>query len=174
LKYSQKYIIPFKGLKNGKHIFRFKLDRSFFNLFEVEEINNVDLSAEIQVDKKISYVELDLNIRGYIEVICDVCLEFYAQKIESNGKLFIRFGEESTELSDELIVVPFNQNEIEISQYLFDYSMLGLPFKKQHTPVNDGESGCDPEMLRILKNMEVKEENPGYDPRWNNLKKLKY
>jgi uncharacterized protein len=174
LKHNQKYIIPFKGLNDGNHIFSFKLDRHFFDLYEVKEINNVELNAEIQLVKKINYLELEFCITGYIEVICDVCLDFYAQKIESSGKLYIRFGEESAELSDELIAIPFNQTEIEISQYLFDFSMLGIPVRKQHTPEINGENGCDPEMIRILRSIEMKEENRKYDPRWNNLKKIKY
>jgi uncharacterized protein len=172
LKHNQNYIIPFKGIKDGKDIFRFNLDREFFDLFEVEEINHVDLVAEIQLVKKINYAELEFSIRGYIEVICDLCLDLYAQKIESDGRLFIRFGDESAELSDELIVIPSNQTEIEISQYLFDFSMLGIPFKKQHPSDIKGQSGCDPEMVKILRNMEIKEKNLQTDPRWNSLKKL--
>ena len=148
------------------------MDRGFLDLFEVEEINNVDLDAEIQLVKGINYLELDFRITGYIEVICDVCLNYYAQKIESGGDLYIRYGEESTELSDELIVIPANQTELEVSQYLFDFSMLGIPFRKQHPPDSDGQSGCDPEMVKILRNMELREENLQTDPRWNNLKNL--
>ncbi len=172
MKHNQKYIIPFKGLQDGKHIFRFKLEKEFFEIFEVEEINNVELDCEIQLVKKNSYLEVEFGIEGYIEVICDVCLDFYPQKIESSGKLYIRFGEESEELSDELIVIPSNQAELDVSQYLYDFSMLGIPFKKQHPTGKNGKSGCDPEMVKILKNMEVKEDTAQTDPRWNNLKNL--
>jgi uncharacterized protein len=172
LKHNQKYILPFKGLKDGKHIFSFKLDKELFELFEVEGIRNIDLVTEIQLVKKNSYLELEFLIRGNIEVICDVCLDFYVQKIESIGRLFIRFGEESDELSDELIVIPARETELEISQYIYDFTMLGIPFRRQHPQDLNGESSCDPEMIKILRNMEVKEENSHTDPRWNNLKKL--
>jgi uncharacterized protein len=173
LKHNQKYIIPFKGLKDGKHIFSFKLDRAFFEIFEVEEINKVELISEIQLVKKNSYLELEFSIEGYIEVICDLCLDYYPQKINSKGKLYIRFGEEIAELSDELVVIPSTQTELDVSQYLYDFSMLGIPFKKQHPKGKDGKSGCDPEMVKILKNMEVREDDSQTDPRWNNLKNLK-
>jgi len=159
-------------LKDGKHIFSFKLEKEFFELFEVEEINNVELVSEIQLVKKNSYLEVEFTIEGYIEVICDVCLDFYAQRIESFGKMYIRFGEESEELSDELIVIPSTQTELNVSQYLYDFSMLGIPFKKQHPTGKDGKSGCDQEMIKILKKMEVKEDTTQTDPRWNNLKNL--
>jgi uncharacterized protein len=172
LKHNQKYILPFKGLKDGKHIFGFKLDKELFELFEVEEIRDIDLVTEIQLVKKNSYLELEFVIRGNIEIICDVCLDFYAQKIESTGKLFIRFGEENAELSDELLIIPASQTELEISQYLYDFTMLGIPFRRQHPQDLKGESGCDPEMIKILRNMELKEVNSQTDPRWNNLKNL--
>jgi uncharacterized protein len=172
LKHNQKYIIPFKGLKDGKHTFSFKLNREFFEIYEAEEINKVELVCEIQLVKKNSYLEIEFAIEGYIEVICDICLDFYAQKIASTGKLYIRFGEEIAELSDELIVIPSSQTEFDVSQYLYDFSMLGIPFKKQHPLDKNGKSGCDPEMIKILKSMEVREEPSQTDPRWNNLKKI--
>lgn len=172
MKHNQKYIIPFKGLKDGKHIFSFKLGKEFFEIFEVEEINNVELVSEIQLVKKNSFLEIEFAIEGYIEVICDLCLDFYAQRIESFGKIYIRFGEESEELSDELIVIPSNQAELDVSQYIYDFSMLGIPFKKQHPTSKEGKSGCDPEMIKILKKLEVKEDTLQTDPRWNNLKIL--
>jgi len=174
LKHNQKYIIPFKGLNNGNYNFSFKLNRDFFNSFEVEEINKVELEAEVQLVKKTNYLELEFSITGFIEVICDVCLDFYAQKIESGGKLYIRFGEVNNELSEELIVIASNQTEIDISQQLYDFSMLGIPFRKQHDIDSKGESGCDPEMVKILSNMMEKDENRQNDPRWSNLKNLKY
>ena len=172
MKHNQKYIIPFKGLQDGKHIFSFNLDKEFFELFEVEEINKVALICEIQLVKKNSYLEIEFSIKGYIEVICDICLDFYAQEIKSGGKLYIRFGEESVELSDELVVVPLSQTELDVSQYMYDFSMLGIPFRKQHPAGKKGESGCDPEMVKILRKMEVREDDSQTDPRWNNLKKL--
>ena len=173
MKHNQKYIIPFKGLKDGKHIFTYNLDRGFFDLFEADEINRVDLNAEIQCNKKDNFIELQFSINGFIETICDLCLDYYPQKIKSTGNLYIRFGEESIELSDELIVIPFNQTEFEISQYLFDLSMLGIPFKRQHDPDTNGH-GCDPEMIKILRNLETKKELNQSDLRWNILKKIKY
>jgi uncharacterized protein len=173
LKDNQKYIISFNGLKDGQHIFIFKLQRKFFDLFEVNEIKNVELNAEIQCIKKPNFVKLEFKISGYIETICDLCLEYYRQKIESTGNLIIRFGENAIELSDELIVIPVNQTEIDISQYLYDFSMLGLPLKRQHNPYN-GQDGCNPAMINILAELQSKEEPRISDPRWNTLKKIKY
>ena len=150
------------------------MNRDFFNSFEVEEINKVELEAEVQLVKKTNYLELEFSVTGFLEVICDLCLDFYAQKIESGGKLYIRFGEVHTELSDELIVIPSNQTEIDISQQLYDFSMLGIPFRKQHAIDINGESGCNPEMIKILGNMKQNDENRQNDPRWSSLKDLKY
>ena len=53
------YDIVFSGLKNGKHEFRFEIDKKFFQLFDTEqEFTEPKVVANILLDKHTTFLEL--------------------------------------------------------------------------------------------------------------------
>lgn len=120
--------------------------------------------------KRSNFLELSFSINGYVEVACDRCLEYYRQPIESNARLFVKFGEVFMEESDELIIIPDTDQDIDLAQYLYEYVLLGIPYRKVHPANEEGEPGCDADMLKRLK--ELSGENEETDPRWDKLREL--
>jgi uncharacterized metal-binding protein YceD (DUF177 family) len=68
--------------------------------------------------------------------------------------------------------LPHGENELDLQQHLYEFIMLALPIKRVHPNDEEGNSTCDPVMLKKLDELIVDEE-PGTDPRWDELKKLK-
>ena len=46
------YDIQFIGLKLGQHIYEYDIDNTFFNLFEYDEFNSVNLKTTLKLEKK--------------------------------------------------------------------------------------------------------------------------
>ncbi len=173
MNYLSKYAIAFKGLKEGSHHFEFEVDDKFFDKFENSEVLRGSIKADVILTKQSSLLIIDFAVKGHVELTCDRCLELYKQKIKSESKLFIKFGHEEEEMSDDVIVISFEEHQINIAQYLYEIIILGLPIKRVH-PIIKGRSGCNPEMVEKLKEYlieEVPEEEP-IDDRWSELKKL--
>jgi uncharacterized protein len=177
--FLSRYEIPFKGLKEGGHQFDYEIDDMFFEAFDSTLVNKGQIKAKVTLTKQSTLLILDMAIKGSVELMCDRCLDFYDQKVKNKTRLVVKFGSENDELSDELIVIPFEDHMINVAQYLFEQIALSLPIKHVHPDISKGTSGCDPEMLKKLKEYIVEEipegndsEIPVIDERWSELKKL--
>jgi uncharacterized protein len=173
--YLSKYEIAFKGLKEGNHQFDFELDDKFFEKFENSEVKKGSLKASVLLTKQSTLMIFEFAVKGTVELMCDRCLDQYNQKVNNTNKLFVKFGLEEEEMSDDVIVISFEDHQINIAQFLFELVILGLPIKHVH-PNKKGQSTCDPEMIKKLDEYLIKEVSADYeepvDERWSELKKL--
>ncbi|MCX6334816.1 MAG: DUF177 domain-containing protein [Bacteroidia bacterium] len=165
------YNIPISGLKEGKHAYDFKINKEFFEQFEVSEVREGVLAVTVETEKRSSHVDLTIKITGKLLIPCDRCLGFFQQPLSCENRLLIKFGKVHDESDPEIITVPADENELDLAQYFYEYILLALPIKRIHPDDKNGNSTCDPEMLKKLREHVVKEEERN-DPRWDELKKL--
>jgi uncharacterized protein len=107
-----------------------------------------------------------------VKTICDRCLDEFDLPLKYQWKLFFKFGEESYELTDEIIILSSSVHEINISQFIYEYIHLALPYRRIHPDIN-GASGCNKGMIQKLESLkidEIKEKN--YNPSWDKLKEI--
>ena len=173
---KREYSIPFTGLKVGNHQFEYNLKETFFEDFGYHDFNTADISAEVQLNKTATMLEFNFkSIKGTVNVFCDVTGEPFDMELPScKLQLIVKFGEDYEEVDDELIVIPHGENQVDISQYLYEMIVLGTPQKRVHPGVEDGTLQSD--ILDKLKSLAPKlpseEEKEETDPRWDSLKKL--
>lgn len=181
MRYLSKYEIAFKGLKEGKHRFDFELDGKFFEQFENSEVEKGNVKAVVTLNKQSTLLILNMEIDGEVELLCDRCLENYMQSVTNESKMYVKFAAEAEDEGDEIIVVPFDQHQLNLAQYLYELTILGLPIKHAHPYNENGESTCNPEMENklneylveeIIDSEDENEEDEPIDERWNELKKL--
>lgn len=174
MKKHKEFVIPFSGLKQGKHEFDFKIDNTFFESFEYNEFNNAAIDLHVLMNRSSTMLELEMTANGTVNVYCDVTNEPYDQPIASNLDLVVKFGEEFNDDNDEILILPHGEFQVNISQYVYEMLVLAVPLKKVHPGVLDGT--LESEALAKLEELhpkEVKEsKNKETDPRWDSLKKL--
>ncbi len=186
MKKLDQYSIAFKGLKEGEDLFEYELDDAFFSLFEASQIETGHLKASVKLKKSEQMLIFDFHLEGQVDSICDRCLDSVKLPVLYDGKLFVKFGETYDEPSEEIIVLPREENAINIARYLYEFIIISLPIRHLHPMDEDGHSECNQEMLeqldRYLINrtdevdpdeMDPDENNDLIDPRWGELKKLK-
>ena len=54
--------VQFVGLKLGAHIFEYDIEHTFFEHFEYDEFNDVQLKTTLKFQKKTTLLELDFEI----------------------------------------------------------------------------------------------------------------
>ncbi|MEZ5081916.1 MAG: DUF177 domain-containing protein [Bacteroidales bacterium] len=162
--------IPFKGLNLGSHQFEWVITKRFFELFENEDILNCQLQIHLEMDKTERMFALEFNITGTLEVECDRCLGNLIIPANIHEHYYIKLGHERKEESEEILIIPENEFEIDISEVIFDFIILSLPIKKVHGKDEKGNLLCDKETLAILHQTTIKKE---IDPRWEVLKNFK-
>ena len=168
----RKYSIPFRGLKEGKHSFHFDIDNKFFDIFESSEVKKGEILARIDLEKHSQFLELNFHLSGNVIITCDRCLDSFSQGINHQARLYVQFGEETHEQSDELLILADSENEIRLEQYLYEFIHLALPYRNIH-PEIDGQSGCNPEMRAKLDALTPDDSKSNEtDPRWDKLKEI--
>ena len=167
--YLKNYAIPFIGLPLGKHHFDLEFNHKFFEALDYSEITNGEGSIQIDLERQERMLVFDIMVEGWIGAICDRCLEPLEQEVYAEGRLFVKFGEEYEEESEDVIVIPEGSHEFELAHYVYELINLSLPLRIVHPEDEEGNSFCDPEIIRKLE--ELKPIKP-VDPRWDSLRGL--
>jgi len=164
------YSIQISGLKEDRYIYSFEIDNRFFELFEESEIKEGEVTAEVELDKRSSHFDLRFRISGKVLITCDRCLEKYFQEIDAENRILFKSGKTWDEEDPDLITIPADEYELDLSQYFYEFIHLALPIKRIHPDDENGRSTCDPDMLRRINTNE--DQDSDSDPRWDELKKL--
>lgn len=175
MKPLKEFTIPFVGLKVGKHHFNYEIEKPFFEYFEYEDFNNVNVKVELVLEKKATLLELHFEISGFVNINCDLTNEPYNQTLENSFDLVVNFGDEYNDENIDILIIPHGTYEINIQQYIYELIVLAVPIKRIHPGVEDGT--LDSEILEKLEQLspklkKEKNKEEDIDPRWNTLKKL--
>ncbi|MEZ5104237.1 MAG: DUF177 domain-containing protein [Draconibacterium sp.] len=176
MNWKSKYNIEFKGLKEGLHDFEFEIDKLFFEHFEDRLVDNGEVTVKVILEKRSTFLKLQLKIGGWLELTCDRCLDNYNQPIENEAELFVKFGETKYEDAENVIWVDPEEHVINLAQVIYEYASLSIPLRHIHPKNKEGKRECNKEMLKKLKGYMHTEsaEEPKTDPRWDALKGLGY
>jgi uncharacterized metal-binding protein YceD (DUF177 family) len=168
------YLIPFIGLKIGKHQFDYQVDNTFFAHFDYDEFKDASVKVNIILEKKSTLLELEIKHKGTVNVPCDVSGEEFDLAIKGNLKLVVKFGDAFNDENEELLIIPHGEFQINVAQYIYESIVLSVPLRRIHPGVKDGSLTEVIEKLEALAPKENKEseQKNEIDPRWENLKKL--
>lgn len=165
------FSVPIGGLKEGHHTFDFEISGGFFDLFDESEIKEGNLQAIIGIEKGGSHIDMDIRISGSVRICCDRCLEMFNHTVECDNRLLIEFGTVRDESDPEILILPRDEYDLDLKQYFYEFIYLALPIRRMHPDDENGNSTCDPVMLKKLKEHLIDEEVKN-DPRWDELRKL--
>ncbi|NDW19880.1 DUF177 domain-containing protein [Dysgonomonas sp. 216] len=184
------YKIPLRGLSDGIHEFEYKLSNEFFKLVADADadLQKGKVEVKLLVNRKSNMFELNFALAGEVFVPCDRCLDDVIIEVASDNKLIVKFGKEYSEESDEIVIIPEDDGEINIAWFLYEFVSLSIPMKHVHPPgkcnkmmssklnkhkavsVEDDDDSDDSDMDEDIAVDDVDAEVS--DPRWNKLKDL--
>ena len=170
---NSEFIIPFEGLKRGKHKFKFCITDAFFEGLTYSIIQGGDIKVDFVLDKKETMMIGQFEMEGTIQKPCDRCTELMDTSISVSHQIIYKISEDESE-DENLIVLPMSAFEIDLSSSIYELLTVALPSRTIHN-----EDECNEEMLDLLdkyidpsgNNNDSEEEDN--DPRWNQLKDLK-
>jgi len=176
MKVTNEFLIPFIGLKLSKHQFEFEIKKAFFDSFDYHEYEDCDIKVDVVLDKKSTMLELAFKHKGTVNVPCDLTNEMFDLPIKGKIKLVVNFGEEYNNDNEELLILPYGEHQIDLSQYIYEMIVLSVPLKRVHPGIKEGT--LQTETLEKLTKLSVKEQKKeikkedNTDPRWDKLKQL--
>ncbi|MCX6266260.1 MAG: DUF177 domain-containing protein [Bacteroidetes bacterium] len=170
MNHPDQYQIAFSGLNSGTHIFDFQIGDRFFEQVEDAEITGGAVSVIVTMAKEERMMDLHLAISGKVTVPCDRCNELIDIEVSGNERLIVKLGDHYYEESEDVQVIPDTAFQFDLSPFLYEYIHLLLPIRRVHPEDKDGNSQCDPQVMKKLKELS---EHHIQDPRWDALRKLK-
>jgi uncharacterized metal-binding protein YceD (DUF177 family) len=167
LKAFSDYKIQYASLILGTHVYEFDVDKKFFEEFDCFDYLNVSFKVQVELTKQSTMMLLNFSFEGNIMVPCDRCLDEVEVPVSGAEKLIVKFGNEAYDETDDILILPENEHELNVAKYIYEFIQLNIPQKKAH---QEGE--CNPEVIKKLEKIENKKESD-IDPRWSDLNKLK-
>ncbi len=145
------YEIKHCELDNGVHQFDFQVDGSLFVAYGNQEINNANLRVSVELVKKTQELSLLLQGKGEIELQCDRCLDFFSHNIDANHEVSIHFAEETNFDTDEdYVYLSRSEETLNLSYFIYEMLMLSLPIRRVHPENENGETKCNPEVVKYI------------------------
>lgn len=170
MNYLKEFLIPFRGLSIGVHNYKWEISHKFFEAFDNSEIDDATIEVELNLEKQERMMICNFVLTGSITVKCNRCLNDLELPVDLNETLYVKLGAERVEESEDVVTIPDTEYRIDVGTLINEYITLSIPLKKVH-PVNEnGESGCDSDMIKKLEELSGKNK---VDPRWEQLKNLK-
>ena len=126
----KEYLIPFVGLKIGKHQFDYQIDNTFFKNFDYDEFNDVSVKVDIVLEKKSTMLELEFKHKGTVNVPCDVSGEEFDLPIKGKLRLLVKFGDAFNDENEELLQEQWNQTHAELELLKAEDEQNYVEFKK--------------------------------------------
>lgn len=169
------FLLPFTGLKLGKHLLEYQVDEAFFNAFEYSIVKFGKCNVLLELEKQDTMLILDFTITGNVLLNCDKCLGNYTQAINVSDRLIAKFFNEDIALStDEVVVLSKNVSEIDISTFIYEIINLAIP----HVSICDNPgklNTCDIEILSKIDSLttNISLDNDNENSPWEKLKHIK-
>ena len=165
------YLIKFSGLKEGIHLFSYEIGNKFFKNFDYYDFLDAKLFAKLELEKQSTLLNLKFSFNGEIEVQCDVSMESFDLRLETEHAIVVKFKDDIISTDDKVIFMPAGSHSIDVSHLIYESIILAVPQKKVHPGIENGS--LKSEIVEKLEELRPKKNfNEKTDPRWDKLKDL--
>ncbi len=165
--------IDLKGMKTEAEDLSFHLDDNFFKSLDGSQLEHGALHVSVSIRKMAGFFELQFYTEGTVVVSCDRCLDDMDQTIKTENKMMVKLGDSYSE-DDDTVTIDENEGILDVSWFIYEFIMLAIPIKHVHAP-----GKCNSVMTQKLEELSgavrsSKEDAEQIDPRWEQLKNLKF
>lgn len=169
------YSIQYVNLDEGNHQYTYIVDNAFIELFNTSAFYEVNIKVDLQLLKHNTIITLLFNMTGHIVTDCDVCLEKLEVPLAVTKSVLVKpTGTNPEDVDEDEVIIADSDSEINVAQHIYDFITLAVPIKNVHTEDAEGNSTCNPDVLRELnKRQPGTHDTQETDPRWEKLKRIK-
>ena len=140
------FVIDLKGQATETKDYRWTLDDEFFRQVEATEVQRGEVEVQLTVRRTSGAYQLAFQLKGFLVLPCDRCLEDMEQPIETEETLKVKLGDDYDD-DGELVTIPYADGKIDLSWHLYEFVVLQIPLRHVHA---DGE--CVGDIEKILDN----------------------
>ncbi|MCS6972935.1 MAG: DUF177 domain-containing protein [Cyclobacteriaceae bacterium] len=158
------YRVHIQGLSNTIHHFHYQFGDEFFRHYGTALVEKGSFRADIALDKHDTFIEASFRLSGTVSLICDRSLDEFDYPMEINRKIIFKYGDADREIDEEVQMITWGTESLELGQFMYEFIGLEVPLKKLH-PRYDDDTGPDGIIYSTR--------DPETDSTWDILKGLK-
>ncbi|MCQ2271550.1 MAG: DUF177 domain-containing protein [Bacteroidales bacterium] len=173
---KDEFKIRIAGVEIGKYSYSMTCDKEFFEISELSDLQDGCLNLRVEMDKSEKMLDLKFHFQGEVEALCDRCLDPVRFEMDFSEHLVVNLVpevEDDFENDDNIWMVDENIYELDLFHFVYESICLALPHRIVHPNDENGNSTCNPEVLKRLEAMSHRESTHEVDDRWAALKDLK-
>ena len=149
---KQHYTIPYKGMKEGSHTFKWSVGGDFWKARPEGGILGGEIEVEALLEKGVTgAMRLEVGMTGSVTVPCDRCLEDCSLPVSYRGKLAVKVSDQEHPFEGDIMWLSPGESAIDLEQYIYESVVLSLPLQRVHPEDVHGQPLCNPAMLERFK-----------------------
>jgi uncharacterized metal-binding protein YceD (DUF177 family) len=175
---SREFDIAFVGLKQGTHVFEYKVDNKFFIAYGEQDFTHCEATIKLSLEKNNGFMLLKFDIDGEAEVICDRCGNNMTKQLWDEFNIIVKMVENPDVMNEkeedpDIYYISRGESHLHVADWLFEFVNLSIPLQKICDENESGESKCNKEVLAQLKQMEENVAKEIISPMMKGLEKFK-
>ena len=128
------YKVELKNLSPGVHEYEYFLENKFFVDIDGDEVQKGKVKVNLTVKRTSMEFDMNFQLEGIVYVPCDRCLDDMELPVSTQNKLVVKFGKEYAEESEEIVIIPEEEGEINLAWFIYEFIALAIPMKHIHAP----------------------------------------
>ena len=128
------YKVELKNLSPGVHEYEYFLENKFFVDIDGDEVQKGKVKVNLTVKRTSMVFDMNFQMEGIVYVPCDRCLDDMELPVSTQNKLVVKFGKEYAEESEEIVIIPEEEGEINLAWFIYEFIALAIPMKHIHAP----------------------------------------
>ncbi|MFZ0389424.1 MAG: DUF177 domain-containing protein [Calditrichia bacterium] len=162
--------IPILHLNDGHHHYESTIAGGELHFYHDEVFPN-DVDVVVDLEKFAKNLSCRVAFKTKAHYICDRCLTEFEKEIKDRFTVLFHLGQDDFETDeDDVVLLPPEQKEIDLSPFLLENLILSVPMKTVCREDCKGLcSGCGVDLNKESCTCDVEE----FDPRWDKLREIK-
>jgi uncharacterized metal-binding protein YceD (DUF177 family) len=157
-------------------------------------VENGNFDVQVELIRSERLIEVNFKIKGITVLECGKTLKPFDFEIDVEQKIIYKFATEYEDISDELIHIPFDFQQLNLAQPIYEFISTAIPMRRIHPDLALEEEAFDldddDDSLTFIyssldeeddvdlddsnhDNSDDNDDDDDIDPRWGALKKLK-
>ena len=177
----REFEIAFVGLKPGVHEYNYEINDRFFEAFQQQDFRNCKANVKLHLDKKSSFMQLNFEIGGSLEVTCDRCNNELPLELWDEFNITVKMVEEPGLMNDQeedpdVYYISRGESHLDVAEWIYEFINLSLPMQKTCDFEKMDGPHCNKAALELLKKLEIEEakaKEQKENPIWKGLEKFK-
>ena len=162
--------LPILHLVDGIHQFEQVLKPESLNFYR-QALYPHPLRVEVELNKFERNIQSSIRVETTARYECDRCLAVYEKPLMLDFHLLFRIGKDTLQTEeDEVVVLPAETLELDLSEWIQEQLVLAIPMKMLCSEDCKGIcAGCGANLNDDVCSCAA----PATDPRWDKLKTLR-